>query len=191
MCRASHFNVCLLRRIGYLRRMSATIQSEAFSTATAIEATGQPKPAPEPLAFAIARTLRPHQWVKNGLVYVPLFLSHRYRDVGLLVPSTLAFVSIGCCASAGYVWNDLRDRKADRLHPRKKDRPFASGRLSTATGGILIAVLLLSSWIPAKRKFLCCLCLCRCRHRRGIRNQPRTRRGQPPTQPVEPSGLEA
>lgn len=87
----------------------------------------------------LAQALRPHQWSKNLLVFLPVFAAHRFDavTVGQIV---LAFLALSFCASGGYVLNDLLDVSADRLHPRKRHRPFASGRLTTGTGVWLVAL---------------------------------------------------
>jgi 4-hydroxybenzoate polyprenyltransferase len=96
-------------------------------------------------AFASAiRALRPYQWVKNILVFLPLIASHRILEPDLAMKAVWAFVAFCLCASAIYVANDLFDIQADREHPRKRHRPFASGDLSVRTGmGMSIALLVL------------------------------------------------
>ena len=75
------------------------------------------------------RALRPEHWLKNVLVFVPFVAAHRFHDPALAGKSLLAFVAFGCCASSGYLFNDLIDLEADRHHPQKRLRPFASGDL--------------------------------------------------------------
>jgi 4-hydroxybenzoate polyprenyltransferase len=87
------------------------------------------------------RALRPHQWLKNLLVLVPVIAAHRIDRANVLV-AVAAFASFSLCASGGYVLNDLLDLAADRQHERKRHRPFASAALSTRTGMILLAVAL-------------------------------------------------
>jgi 4-hydroxybenzoate polyprenyltransferase len=91
---------------------------------------------------AAMRVLRLHHWAKNVLVLVPAVAAHRVGDPALLARAALAFVAFGLVASAVYVLNDLADVEADRLHPRKRHRPFASGALSPWTGAALVPVLL-------------------------------------------------
>lgn len=86
----------------------------------------------------LLRALRPHQWLKNLLVFLPALAAHRY-DVATVRQVILAFVALSLCASGGYVLNDLLDLQNDRRHARKRHRPFASGRLSTRAGAWLIA----------------------------------------------------
>ena len=73
--------------------------------------------------------LRPYQWLKNILVFVPLVAAHQWDDIGLLMQAALAFVAFSFCASGIYLFNDLLDIPSDRHHPRKKGRPLAAGRL--------------------------------------------------------------
>jgi 4-hydroxybenzoate polyprenyltransferase len=88
------------------------------------------------------RALRLHQWVKNLLLFVPLLTTHRMPDLRLMTQASLAFVAFGLCASSVYLLNDLLDLSADRHHPHKRQRPFASGDLSLATALVLIPLLL-------------------------------------------------
>jgi 4-hydroxybenzoate polyprenyltransferase/phosphoserine phosphatase len=76
--------------------------------------------------------LRPEHWLKNLLVFVPIFAAHLFLTPVLLARTLVAFVAFCCCASAGYLINDLLDLQADRRHPQKRLRPFASGRLPLA-----------------------------------------------------------
>ncbi len=104
---------------------------------------------------AILRAIRPHQWAKNVLVLVPLFAAHRLADLDALAYSVAALVAFCLCASSVYVLNDMLDVEADRAHPRKSKRPFASGDLSLATGLVLSPVLLaaaalIAAFLPVK-----------------------------------------
>ncbi|HET6655094.1 MAG TPA: UbiA family prenyltransferase [Gammaproteobacteria bacterium] len=83
---------------------------------------------------AAAKALRPHQWLKNLLVFVPLLAAHRFFDGGALTATALAVTSFCLCASGTYLLNDLLDLDADRSHPRKRRRPFASGSLPLTVG---------------------------------------------------------
>lgn len=77
--------------------------------------------------------LRPHQWLKNVLVFLPLLAAHRI-DAAALGLSLLAFVAFCLVSSGVYLLNDLLDLDADRAHPRKCRRPFASGALPVPAG---------------------------------------------------------
>ena len=85
--------------------------------------------------------LRPHQWLKNVLVFVPLVAAHR-TDVGAIGAAGVAFLAFSFCASGVYVLNDLFDLPNDRRHPRKRIRPFASGAIPLTHGLMIIPVLL-------------------------------------------------
>jgi len=80
------------------------------------------------------KAIRVHQWLKNLLVFVPLLASHRFLEVGAVVPAVIAFLAFGLCASGVYVLNDLLDLPSDRAHPRKRRRPFAAGSLPLLHG---------------------------------------------------------
>jgi len=73
--------------------------------------------------------LRPEHWLKNLLVFVPVFAAHRFMEPDLLARTAVAFAAFCCCASSGYLINDVLDLQADRRHPQKRLRPFASGCL--------------------------------------------------------------
>lgn len=97
----------------------------------------------------IIKQIRLVQWVKNILVFVPIFLSHNIFDIFLLVKSVVAFFALSLCSSSVYVLNDLFDLEADRTHPEKKLRPIASGLLSIKFGILLFVILFSLSIILA------------------------------------------
>jgi 4-hydroxybenzoate polyprenyltransferase len=92
--------------------------------------------------------LRPHQWVKNVLVFVPMLAAHQLTFPAFL-QSFFAFIAFSLVASSVYVVNDLLDLAADRAHPRKRLRPFASGAISTAQGSWMAVILLLVGTLVA------------------------------------------
>jgi 4-hydroxybenzoate polyprenyltransferase/phosphoserine phosphatase len=102
-----------------------------------------------------AKALRIHQWLKNILIFIPMLGAHELTNPTIWVEGFLAFVSFSLCASSVYLLNDLLDLQADRLHPQKRNRPFASGDLSMIQGMALIPLLLISAfavaalWLPA------------------------------------------
>ena len=92
-------------------------------------------------ALAYFKALRPHQWLKNALIFIPILASQSFSTSSVL--STIgAFVAFSLVASSVYVTNDLLDLKADRSHPRKRTRPFASGRIPLSHGTLLSIGLL-------------------------------------------------
>lgn len=88
------------------------------------------------------KALRLHQWIKNLLIFVPLLAGHLLLDPHLLLNGILAFICFGLCASSVYILNDLLDLEDDRHHRTKKNRPFASGKLSISTGLLIFPLLL-------------------------------------------------
>ncbi|MEM9031230.1 MAG: UbiA family prenyltransferase [Pseudomonadota bacterium] len=114
---------------------------------------------PPPSAQATARTylkaMRPHQWSKNLLVFVPMLAA---QDFTVFPAALAAFVAFSLTASSVYILNDLLDLSADRAHPRKRQRPFAAGTLPIANGialaGLLGTLALLIALMGAERVFL-------------------------------------
>ena len=88
------------------------------------------------------RALRPHQWAKNLLVFLPLLLAH-VSAAGRLLTALLAFFCFSFTASSAYIVNDLLDIEADRRHAQKRLRPFAAGDLSAIAGACMAIALLL------------------------------------------------
>jgi 4-hydroxybenzoate polyprenyltransferase/phosphoserine phosphatase len=93
---------------------------------------------------AIVKAIRPHQWAKNVLLLVPLLLAHNL-GARLVAQVALAFVCFSLSASATYIVNDLLDIEADRRHPKKRSRPFASGDLPAQTGMALACIFLVAA----------------------------------------------
>ncbi|WP_305983949.1 UbiA family prenyltransferase [Roseibium sp. MMSF_3544] len=87
------------------------------------------------------KAMRPHQWLKNVLVFVPMFTAHQI-DLATFFLSVLAFIAFGLIASSVYLVNDLLDLNSDRTHPRKCKRPLASGSLPILHGSLLAPALL-------------------------------------------------
>ena len=98
-----------------------------------------------PLRY-IVRAIRPHQWVKNILLFVPLITSHQIVEGPLSLMAIIGFVAFSLCASSAYVLNDLLDMESDRQHPLKRERPFASGNLSPWWGIAMCPLLLVGGF---------------------------------------------
>ena len=91
-------------------------------------------------ARALLKSLRPHQWVKNVLLLLPMIAAHRF-DLATLVPILWGIVAFSAAASSIYIVNDLMDLEADRLHPTKRNRPFASGTVPIPVGMVTFMLL--------------------------------------------------
>ena len=89
----------------------------------------------------IFKIIRPHQWVKNVLVFTPLLMSHNF-DFNNLILSLKAFIIFSLIASSIYVINDIVDLKSDQNHPFKKYRPLAAKLITVNHCKILILILL-------------------------------------------------
>jgi 4-hydroxybenzoate polyprenyltransferase len=85
--------------------------------------------------------LRPHHYIKNVLVFVPLFFSLGFFDIYALAVSFLGFTAFSLSASIVYILNDIQDMEKDRLHPIKRFRPLASGKISMVHARIILGVL--------------------------------------------------
>ena len=86
--------------------------------------------------------LRPHQWLKNLFVFLPLFFGGHLLEAACLRPAVLVFLAYCFAASGVYCLNDIHDAASDRLHPKKCRRPIASGAVSRAQGYVLMLVCL-------------------------------------------------
>jgi len=91
------------------------------------------------------KALRVHQWVKNGLIMVPILTAHLIHNPHALLSALMAFIAFSFCASSVYLLNDLLDLNDDRRHATKKNRPFAAGTLPMTIGLIATPILLLLS----------------------------------------------
>lgn len=101
---------------------------------------------PQANILTYIKGLRLHQWLKNTLVFVPLLAAHQITNTGSLLQAAYAFIAFSLCASSVYVLNDLLDLDSDRLHIRKRKRPFAAGTISILQGMLMIPVLLAAAF---------------------------------------------
>jgi 4-hydroxybenzoate polyprenyltransferase len=98
------------------------------------------------------QALRIYQWLKNLLLFVPIFTAFSFFDIGKLTVMIFAFFAFSLAASATYLINDLWDLESDRAHPRKRNRPLASASISILSGiavaaGLLLVALMLAASI--------------------------------------------
>jgi len=85
---------------------------------------------------------RPHQWLKNTLVFAPLFFAGALFVPGAILASVAAFFAFSFAASAVYALNDVFDVEQDRKHPKKRRRPIAAGLISLPGAYVSIGILL-------------------------------------------------
>jgi 4-hydroxybenzoate polyprenyltransferase/phosphoserine phosphatase len=91
------------------------------------------------------RALRPYQWAKNLLVFLPIIAGHHFLDPRALFAAVAAFLAFSLAASSTYIVNDLLDLPGDRDHPRKRNRPFAAAQIPAVHGLLLSAALMLAA----------------------------------------------
>jgi len=101
---------------------------------------------------ALLQALRPKQWTKNLLVFAGILFAQHASDPALLLRAAAGFVAFSLLASSVYIVNDLKDVEADRLHPKKRHRPIASGALSPVVAWMVVPILLvivsvISAWL--------------------------------------------
>lgn len=104
---------------------------------------------PAPTAGIYLKAMRPWQWSKNTLIFVPLILAKQLFVPASLTACIIAFISFCLVASAGYLVNDLLDLESDRKHPRKRNRPIAAGELALWNVVFLAATLMLTGLFSA------------------------------------------
>ncbi len=93
---------------------------------------------------SIIKLMRPHQYIKNLFIFLPLFFALKITDTALLLNTIIAFIAFSLTASAVYILNDYHDIEEDKQHPEKKYRPLASGIISKAQGiGIMVVLFVL------------------------------------------------
>jgi 4-hydroxybenzoate polyprenyltransferase len=131
--------------LGIIQRMSNDVQPQPGASGPAapvqrgrIAATGR----------ALIKTMRPKQWTKNAVVFAPLIFDEKLFQPTLLARTFLAFALFCLISSTVYIINDLADIEKDRLHPKKRERPLASGALTPGIALAAAGVFVLIS-IPA------------------------------------------
>ncbi|HTF15495.1 MAG TPA: UbiA family prenyltransferase, partial [Burkholderiales bacterium] len=101
------------------------------------------------MTSALIRLMRPHQWIKNGFLFIGLVFGHGWSDARLVGEVLALFAAFCLVSSAAYILNDIADRDADRLHPQKRERPLARSEIGVgapialcialALGGLALA----------------------------------------------------
>ncbi len=99
--------------------------------------------------MVLLKVLRMHQWTKNLFLFLPLFFAGAFLEWNALLSCILGFILFSLTASAVYIINDIRDVEEDRLHPEKKNRPFASGAWSIRSGQLLALLFIGGSFSAA------------------------------------------
>src|SRR3954467_5217826 len=104
-----------------------TLTGERPNAASVAESPAAPTARSTPVALLVA--MRPPEWIKNLLVFAGLLFSGKLDESAQVLDATLTFAAFCAISSAGYLFNDLHDAPFDRQHPKKRNRPIASGIL--------------------------------------------------------------
>lgn len=109
------------------------------------------------LLYNSIHLLRPQQWYKNLLIFLPLIFAGKLFETPLFLLSSAGFILLCSISSVNYIINDIKDKKTDKHHPEKKNRPITSGAISTTTAArlasILLIITLISSFFAGKAFF--------------------------------------
>lgn len=100
----------------------------------------------------LLRLIRPRQWIKNGFVFSGYLFSNEHDSPALLLKVVLTFIAFCLVSSCVYAFNDIFDFEKDKLHPKKKNRPIASGDVTIPQAAVLsfalgLAGLLIGAWV--------------------------------------------
>ena len=137
---------------GASKAIVVNANAEVLSKASQVASVSKTFASESPSLSTWLSALRPHHWLKNLLLFLPLLAAHQFSNFQSLSNVTIAFFAFSLCASSVYITNDLLDLESDRSHPRKKNRPFATAKLPIAFG--IVAVPLLIGASIAIGKFL-------------------------------------
>ena len=96
------------------------------------------------MMLSLLQSMRPHQWLKNIFIFSGLLFGHQQNNIEYVYLAFQAFIAFTLVSSAGYIFNDLLDKKSDAHHPQKKYRPIANQTLSTNHAIIGLSFLLFS-----------------------------------------------
>jgi len=90
------------------------------------------------------KLFRVNQWVKNLLIFAPIFFAFKFSDISAYINAFYAFIGFSFIASSIYIINDWKDIEVDKLHPSKKNRPLAAGTIRVRNAFIAFGLLILS-----------------------------------------------
>ncbi|NOS84045.1 MAG: decaprenyl-phosphate phosphoribosyltransferase [Ignavibacteria bacterium] len=91
----------------------------------------------------LLKLIRPKQWIKNFFVFAPLLFSRHIFHLEYVIPSIAAFIIFSLASSAVYIINDIMDVESDRVHPKKKYRPIASGEVSVKQAMVFLVIIVI------------------------------------------------
>lgn len=97
----------------------------------------------------LLKLIRPHQWTKNVFCFAGVVFGGRLAEPDAHLKALGVFACFCAVSSATYVFNDIRDRELDKEHPKKKNRPIASGKVSVPTAAVVCVLLLVAGLLGA------------------------------------------
>lgn len=92
-------------------------------------------------AYGIIKEMRITHWIKNGIIFIPIFFGGKLEDISAIIWVCIGFILFSLISSIIYILNDLQDIEMDKLHPNKKNRPIASELLTKKEAIIIIVIL--------------------------------------------------
>ena len=98
---------------------------------------------------ALIKTLRIRQWPKNGFIFAALIFDRQLTDPVAFARTMAGFILFCLLSSSVYIINDIFDVESDRQHPTKRNRPIASGRLSTRAAAVTAALIVVVTLVLA------------------------------------------
>ena len=101
------------------------------------------------MALEIVKICRPGQWYKNLMIFLPIIFVKELFNYPLLLTTFAGFISLSLMSSVNYIINDIADIKKDRIHPEKRNRPLASGKIKISTAIITAIILFVTSFAIA------------------------------------------
>lgn len=97
--------------------------------------------------FSIIELIRVKQWIKNFFVFGALIFSYSFLDINKVIMAIVAFILFCLASSTVYIMNDILDVEKDKVHPKKKFRPIACGRISVKEGLIIMLIIFIATFV--------------------------------------------
>ena len=130
-----------------------------------------------PLALDLMKLSRPRHWVKNGIILLPVVFARKAAEPDAWLAAGLAALTFILMSSGIYALNDVQDRRADRLHPHKSQRPVASGRVRPSHAisfaiCCIAAAIFLAGWQVSTLIIICCYLVLQLAYTYGLKHRP-------------------
>ena len=93
----------------------------------------------------ILKLMRVKHYIKNILIFLPIIFSYNFSNTTFLIKTIISFISFCLIASCVYIFNDIQDKDLDSKHPKKKNRPIASGKISIKFAYLILLIIFIVS----------------------------------------------